>query len=365
MELISIAIPFFLLSIALEAAYNYWQQQNRLNNRSFYRLNDSLNDLSMGIVSQICSLFLQGAVLGIYWNVYQHFHIFALSSNDFFTWILTFFAVDLSYYLFHRFSHERNILWATHVPHHQSEEFNFSVALRQGAIEEWGSIWFKLPWAIVGIPLDIFFIGVALNTIFQFFVHTRFIKKLGPIEWICNTPSHHRVHHACNPKYLDCNYGGMLIIWDRMFGTFVEEEEEPVFGLVSPLQSWNPIYANTHYFSKIILYCRTKPMKQWFAIAFLQGPSEMGTIPSNEFIVSRPKYNPILSPSQKIFCVFLFLIATVSFNIAMTPTLPKEFHLFHIEYQTQIFLSLFSIAILFLLGQYMGRQNNHLSPNKE
>ena len=365
MELISIAIPFFLLSIALEAAYNYWKQANQSDKKSFYRLNDSINDLSMGIVSQVCSLFLQGAALGIYWNIYHYFHIFDLSSNNFHTWVLTFFAVDLSYYLFHRFSHERNILWATHVPHHQSEEFNFSVALRQGAIEEWGSIWFKLPWAIFGIPLDIFFIGVALNTIFQFFVHTRFIKKLGPMEWVFNTPSHHRVHHACNPKYLDCNYGGMLIIWDRLFGTFVEEEEEPVFGLVSPLQSWNPIYANTHYFSKIIQYCRYKPMRQWFSIVFLQGPSQMGKIPSNEFIVGRPKYNPTLSSSQKIICILLFLVATMSFNFAVIPTLPQEFQFFHIEYRAQIFLSSFSVVTLFLLGKYMDRQHNFLSVNKQ
>lgn len=365
MELISIAIPFFLLSIALESAYNYWQRAQRVKDRSFYRLNDSINDLSMGIVSQICSLFLQGAVLGIYWNFYHYFHIFDLSSNDAHTWFLTFFAVDLSYYFFHRFSHERNILWATHVPHHQSEEFNFSVALRQGAIEEWGSIWFKLPWAIVGIPLDIFFIGVALNTIFQFFVHTRFIKKLGPIEWVFNTPSHHRVHHACNPKYLDCNYGGMLIVWDRLFGTFVEEEEEPVFGLVSPLQSWDPVYANTHYFSKIIMYCRDKPMTQWFSIIFIQGPSQMGTIPSNKYIVDRPKYNPTLSISQKIICVLLFIIATTSFNIAIIPTLPQEFQFFRIEYHVQIFLCFFSISILFLLGKYMDRRPNLLSTSKQ
>ena len=128
MELISIIIPFFfLLSIALEAAYNYWQQQNRLNNRSFYRLNDSLNDLSMGIVSQICS-FSARCCPGIYWNVYQHFHIFDLSSNDFFTGFLPSLQLIFPTTFFIDFSHERNILWATHVPHHQSEEFNFSIA---------------------------------------------------------------------------------------------------------------------------------------------------------------------------------------------------------------------------------------------
>jgi alkylglycerol monooxygenase len=363
MELISIAIPFFLFSIILEVAYNYWNQRTNNQSKSFYRLNDSINDLSMGIASQIVTLFFQGLILGIYWNTYDAFHVFELSSLDVGTWVLAFFAVDLSYYVFHRFSHERNILWATHVPHHQSEEFNFSVALRQGAFEEFGSIWFKLPWALIGIPFDIFFIGVALNTIFQFFVHTRFIKRLGPLESVFNTPAHHRVHHACNPKYLDCNYGGMLIIWDRLFGTFVEEEEEPTFGLVSPLHSWNPMYANTHYFLKIIEHCRQKPVYQWFHIIFVQGPSQMGKIPSNDVIVHRSKYNPILSKSQKIWSFLLFLLATILFNIAILPTLPTNFHLLHITYDEQIILSVFVIGLLCFLGFYMEKKTSFLSAN--
>ena len=360
MELIALAIPFFLFSIVLEAGYDYWKSSS---NKGFYRINDSINDLSLGIVYQVVSILLtQTIILGLYWKVFEYFHVFELSSYDWKTWILTFFAVDFSYYVFHRCSHERNILWATHVPHHQSEEFNFSVALRQGAIEDVASIIFKLPWAIIGIPMDIFFMGVAVNTIFQFFVHTRYIKTLGIVEFIFNTPSHHRVHHACNPKYLDCNYGGMLIIWDRLFGTFVEEEEEPTFGLVSPLHSWNPIYANIHYFLHIFRYCRGTSIIEMFRIIFIKGPSDMAEIPASNIIIERPKYDPPLTGLQKIYSSLFFVIAMIVFTCMIIPTLPKDIQWFYLSYSEQLYIGILVVVLLLALGLYM--EKNKIQDSK-
>ena len=154
------------------------------------------------------------------------------------------FGVDFCFYWFHRIAHEYAAPWATHVVHHQSEEYNLAVALRQSAFEGCFAWVFYLPLAVIGFP-PIWYVSMkAINLLYQFWIHTEAIDRLGPLEWVMNTPSHHRVHHARNPKYLDKNYAGMFIIWDRMFGTFQPEEEQPVYGITKPLQSWNPLWAN-------------------------------------------------------------------------------------------------------------------------
>ena len=159
--------------------------------------------------------------------------------------------MDFFYYWFHRWSHEVNAGWAAHIVHHQSEEMNLAVALRQSVFQGALSWVFYLPLALVGFPPAVFLTVSALNTLYQFWIHTRAIGKLGPLEWVLNTPSHHRVHHGRNPKYIDRNHAGSLIVWDRMFGTFQEEEEEPVYGITRPLESWNPVWANFHYWAEL------------------------------------------------------------------------------------------------------------------
>ena len=159
--------------------------------------------------------------------------------------------MDFFYYWFHRWSHEVNAGWAAHIVHHQSEEMNLAVALRQSVFQGALSWVFYLPLALVGFPPAMFLTVSALNTLYQFWIHTRAIGKLGPLEWVLNTPSHHRVHHGRNPKYIDRNHAGSLIVWDRMFGTFQEEEEEPVYGITRPLASWNPVWANFHYWAEL------------------------------------------------------------------------------------------------------------------
>ena len=165
--------------------------------------------------------------------------------------IVLFLGVDCAYYWFHRIAHEYNAPWAGHVVHHSSEDYNLAVALRQGTFQGLFSWVFYLPLALVGFPPAWFAAVSSFDTLYQFWIHTRLIGKLGPLEWVFNTPSHHRVHHARNPKYLDKNYAGTLIIWDRMFGTFQAEEEEPVYGLVKPLNSWNPLWANLHVWNDL------------------------------------------------------------------------------------------------------------------
>jgi len=162
------------------------------------------------------------------------------------SWLFCLIGVDLGYYVAHRASHRLNLFWAGHVTHHSSEEYNFTTALRQGF--EGSLTWlFYLPLALF-FPPKLYIVHNQINTIYQFFVHTKSINKLPwLIELIFNTPSHHRVHHARNPLYIDKNYAGMLIVWDRLFGTFVPEKEEPVYGITEPLRTWDPVFATYHH----------------------------------------------------------------------------------------------------------------------
>ena len=256
------AIPFFFILMAIEIAYNYYTHKNN------YSAKDSMANLGAGILSQIAGFLLKPLKILVYSWFYYHFNLdkalgLGMWSNDLvttkgvFTWVFGFFMIDMLYYWYHRHAHELNILWACHVVHHSSEEYNLSVALRQSSFQGFLSIPYYIPAAILGIDPIIYVASYGLNLIYQFWVHTRFIPKLGPLELVLSTPSHHRVHHARQMKYLDKNYGGVLIIWDKLFGTFKEEEEEPIYGIYPRFNSYNAVTANiqpmkelAHYFFK-------------------------------------------------------------------------------------------------------------------
>jgi alkylglycerol monooxygenase len=239
--LIAAAIPIFMLAIAIELLIN------RSRGDTKYRFEDTVTNLSCGVGQQVTSLYLKVILIGLYVWLYNHVRIYTISISSVLSWVVLVLAVDCLYYWFHRASHRINWIWATHVVHHQSEEYNLSVALRQSWLQGVASILFYLPLAILGFSPKAFVLVSTLNTLYQFWIHTRSIKRLGMFEWVFNTPSHHRVHHGVNRKYLDKNYAGMLIIWDRLFGTFEPETEEPAYGIVKPLRSYNPWWANVHY----------------------------------------------------------------------------------------------------------------------
>jgi alkylglycerol monooxygenase len=237
---IVLAIPVFFALIGLELLLT------RVLERDSYSLADSLNDLSCGVVQQLVEVFAKTALFAGYVFLYGAVRLFEIPLAAAWAWVVCFLGVDCCYYWFHRVSHRVNAVWATHVVHHQSEEYNLAVALRQGAFQGWFSWVFYLPLAVLGFPPLMFLTLSAFDTLYQFWIHTRVVGKLGPLEWVLNTPSHHRVHHACNPKYIDRNYAGTLIVWDRLFGSFKEEQDEPVYGITRPLRSWNPVWANLH-----------------------------------------------------------------------------------------------------------------------
>ncbi|CAD5105808.1 sterol desaturase family protein [Zestomonas carbonaria] len=247
MNYILYAVPFFFLLIGLELLADRWRGMRS------YRLADAINSLSAGVLSTTSGLLTKVVGLLTYGFAWQHWGLFELSVENPWVWVFAFVFYDFCYYWNHRLGHERNVLWAAHSVHHQSEDYNLSTALRQtstGFIFGWI---FYLPMALVGVPPLVFLTVGALNLLYQFWVHTRHVPKLGWFEWIFITPSNHRVHHAQNPIYMDRNYGGVFIVWDRLFGTFQEElDEEPViFGVTTPLRSWNPLWANLQFYAAL------------------------------------------------------------------------------------------------------------------
>ncbi|MBV6405750.1 MAG: hypothetical protein GFGODING_02531 [Flavobacteriales bacterium] len=245
MEYIVLSIPLFFLLMGAELAWSAW------SGRKVYRLNDFIANLGCGIGSQVVGAFTKAAIFAAYLWTYDHLRLFTLPRTAV-TWLVAFLLVDLLYYWFHRLSHEVNFLWAAHVVHHQSEEYNLSVALRQSWWQGLFSWWFYLPMAVLGIhPVLIVTVG-AFNTLYQFWIHTKAIGRMGPLELLFNTPSHHRVHHGSDPRYIDRNHAGTLIVWDRLFGTFRREDKEPLYGITTPLDSWDPVKANFHYWGELI-----------------------------------------------------------------------------------------------------------------
>ena len=246
MSIIVYSIPAFFILIGVELIIA------KMRKSQLYRLNDAIANLNCGITQQVLGIFFKVFTVGIYAFIYQHFRIVQHMPITWYTWLILLVGVDFFYYWFHRLSHEIAVLWGTHVVHHQSEEYNLSVALRQSAIQTFGSLWFYLPLAWIGFDPVTFVTIASIQTVYQFWIHTRLINKMPAwFEFVFNTPSHHRVHHGVDPKYIDRNHGGTFIIFDRMFGTFQAEEEEVHYGVTKPLNSWNAIYSNFDYYKDL------------------------------------------------------------------------------------------------------------------
>ena len=251
------AIPGFIALVAVEAYYSYRKK------KKLYRLNDTISNFSLGIGNQISGALEKVVLFGLFLYIYKHYAFF-YQPKSWWSFVLCLLLFDFLFYWAHRFSHEINLFWGAHVVHHQSEEYNLSVALRQSWFQNLISFFIFLPIPFLGFDPLIFGAAAGIQTIYQFWIHTRTINKMpAVVEYFLSTPSHHRVHHAINPKYIDRNHGGLLIIWDRMFGTFRAEDdpEEIVYGITTQFKSWNPVWANYHYYAE--MWEKAKDMRTW------------------------------------------------------------------------------------------------------
>jgi len=299
---IALSVPVFFILIGLELAWS-WQKNLKL-----YRLNDAITNISCGIGQQILGIVFKTVIFFGYFWLYENARIFSIPSN-WFWWIVLFIGVDFCYYWFHRMGHEVNAIWATHVVHHQSEDYNLSVALRQSWFQSFFSNLFYLPLAVLGFDPFIAITVIAFNTLYQFWIHTELIRNMGWFELVFNTPSHHRVHHGSNPKYIDKNHGGTLIIWDRIFGTFQQEDEKVVYGITTPLNSWNPLWANFHYWKELIsIASRSKGFNKIKVFLAMPGWSpDENKIQSPDFSV-KEKFDLPLQKHEKIYVLLQFAL---------------------------------------------------------
>jgi sterol desaturase/sphingolipid hydroxylase (fatty acid hydroxylase superfamily) len=245
-NIIHYAIPAFVLLLLAEVILAAMEKKD------WFEAKDTFSSLAMGIGNVIIGLFTKGTILALFFVVY-HFRLFDLGWA-WWIWVLAFFADDFSYYWFHRISHHSRFFWASHVVHHSSQRYNLGTALRQtwtGDLSGTFLFWLWMP--LLGFHPIMVMTMQSISLIYQFWIHTEAIGKLPkPIEFIFNTPSHHRVHHSSDVKYLDMNHAGILIIWDRLFGTFQEEEEHPKYGLTKNINTHNPLRIATHEWRDLI-----------------------------------------------------------------------------------------------------------------
>ncbi|MGQ2978584.1 MAG: lysoplasmalogenase family protein [Polaromonas sp.] len=326
-QIIVLATPVFFLLIAIEFAWGHAKGRNT------YRLNDAVSSIGLGMLSQVSAVFTRLFRIGIYTAIYSSVALYPNAEfwNTWYGWLIALVFYDFCYYWLHRAGHESAVFWAAHVVHHQSQDYNLSTALRQtssGALLGWI---FYVPMAVAGVPPLIFGIVALIDLLYQFWVHTEHVPRLGWFDrWFCS-PSNHRVHHAVNDRYLDKNYGGILIVWDRLFGSFREEDEKCVYGTRSPLNSWDPLWANAEVYwalGKTSWHARSwgDKLRVWFRPPGWLPADVAARFPKEGFDITRvQRFHPPVSAAVAVLggVQFLLLLAGVAYFLwhadAMAP----------------------------------------------
>ncbi len=352
MNLILLAIPFFFIGMGIE----YWY--SRKKDLELYSLNDTLTNLLVGIGQQISNLFQKILLIGLFIFIYENYRFFTLPTS-WWTILLSVIMYDFLFYWAHRWAHEVNLFWGAHVVHHQSEEYNLSVALRQSWFHNMFAFFIFLPIPLIGFSPVAFGIGAGIQTLYQFWIHTRAVGKLHPwLEYIMNTPSHHRVHHAINPKYIDKNHGGVFIIWDRIFGTYAEEEEsiEITYGITTQLKSWNPLWANLHYYSDLFKSAkRFTNVGDKLRIIFARPgwlPEYMGGYQAPQE-VDRNEYKKYRTESP----VYLKVYSIVQFLFALGGSIAYMYHFDHLStFYKVVFLAVIILSMLIISGIFENKR---------
>ncbi len=309
-QIIVLATPVFLGLIALEFVVGLARGRNT------YRLNDAMTSIGLGMLSQVVGLFTTLLMIGLYTLVFSHAALRPLPADAAWVWITGLLVYDFLYYWKHRLGHRVALLWAAHVVHHQSEDYNLSTALRQSSTN-WVAEWiFYLPLALAGVPPLVFAVVALVDLLYQYWVHTQQIGRLGWFDrWFC-APSNHRVHHAVNERYLDRNYGGILIVWDRLFGTFQPElDDEPcVYGTRKPLRSWNPLWANVEVYADLLRdswHTRrwADKLRVWLAPPGWRPADVAARFPRPAFdMAQRRRFEPAASRRASLLALALFVL---------------------------------------------------------
>jgi sterol desaturase/sphingolipid hydroxylase (fatty acid hydroxylase superfamily) len=318
-QIIVLATPVFFGLIAIELLVA-WRR-----GLVAYAWADTFNSIGLGMLSQLVGVLTKLFTFGIYAWVFEHAALFTLSTRSPWVWACALLAYDFLYYWLHRAGHTVALFWAAHVVHHQSEEYNLSTALRQTG-SGWLAGWlFYLPMAVAGVPPLVFAVVALVDLLYQFWVHTRLVGRLGWFDrWFC-APSNHRVHHAVNDVYLDRNYGGILVVWDRLFGTFQPELDETpcIYGTRSPLQSWNPMWANLEVYAGLVQDSRrarrlADKCRVWLKPPGWRPDDVAARFPKPAFVLGAiPRYAPEMSPAQRRGATALFVAAIAATSLVL------------------------------------------------
>jgi len=295
---VTYAVPFFLLTILIELAALKWlDHDTAFDGRgvSGYDATDTRTSMLMGLGSLVSTLVFKVGAFVVYNAVFVFLAPFELAMDTWWSWVVAIAAVDLAYYFSHRFVHRVNVGWAAHQAHHSSEYMNFGTALRQ-KWNPWFEFFFFLPLPFLGIAPWVIYLAFGFNLIYQFFVHTEVVGKLWrPIELVMNTPSHHRVHHGSDPEYLDKNYAGIFIVWDRLFGSFVEEKQRPTYGLTKPVETHRLLTLQYGDYAQIVRNVRAS--SRWRdKLGYLFGPpgwEPKDHLPDPDLVPIRPSSAPV------------------------------------------------------------------------
>ncbi|NVJ65507.1 MAG: sterol desaturase family protein [Gammaproteobacteria bacterium] len=314
-KILGVAVPIFMLFIFIEAAYSVWKKKD------FYRLNDAISCLSCGSVTVLVEIFSKIPFILAYIWLFDNFAITEFAMDSVLAWVVFFIVGDFIYYWGHRWCHEINFLWNTHLPHHQSEEYNLTTALRQGALQDTILYPIYFPMALMGCPIEMFLVLRVSNKLYQFWIHTRAIDKVPFIEGILNTPSAHRVHHAVNEAYVDRNYGGTFMLFDKWFGTWVEEDKnnEAVYGVRKPYGSFNPIKAHVDWWARLAKDAyHTKSWKDKFKLWVMPTgwrPKDVEQqYPWGKFnLATFEKYDPKVSKNRQWLSLTLYATVALTF----------------------------------------------------
>ncbi|TDR36656.1 sterol desaturase/sphingolipid hydroxylase (fatty acid hydroxylase superfamily) [Tahibacter aquaticus] len=303
------AIPVFFALIGIEL----WLAHRRKANA--YNFADAVCSIGLGAMSQVSGIFSKLVMLGIYVLAYEHLRLFELGAGSITVWLGGLLLYDFLYYWHHRLGHEIGVLWAAHVVHHQSEEFNLSTALRQSSSTFLFGWVFYLPMAVLGFPPLVFVVVGLIDLLYQYWIHTEQIGKLGWFDRVFASPSNHRVHHGVNDRYLDKNYGGILILWDRWFGTYADEEdaEPPIYGTRAPLRRYDPIWANLEVYTALARDSwRTRRWRDKLALWWKHPgwqPADLAAAPKIAFDpYNRPKYAPAVARKVQVYVAVQFLL---------------------------------------------------------
>jgi alkylglycerol monooxygenase len=314
-DIIAISIPFLVGSVVVEYLYDRRQRVKQ------YRLNAMMSNMGCGVAEQITGFISKGLFLAVYALIWSHFRVATIPDNSVWTWVALVLAVDLTFYFFHRACHRHNLLWSGHVVHHEVEEFNLTVALRRSVLQEFLIIPAYLPLAVIGFSPGAFFLIFAAHNLYQFLIHTPYLPEMRWAGLIFNTPHHHTVHHGRNARYLDRNFAGIFIVWDKLFGTFEPMVEAPVFGVHQKTTTLNPVRAQLTTFGRVLQRAAraeglaAKLRVFWESPSWLAEPDSEAEVSKATQVAPPKRYDPPLSRKTARIAFLCFGVAVVGVTV--------------------------------------------------